>query len=142
MKKVPALKSENGFTLVEVLIALTIFAIGLLALASMQISAIQGNSTSQRVTAATTLAEGAMEWLQSLPSNDTLFDTPKTNVAVAGSPFDLDGGGSIAVTYDVVLDPPVGASASYPNGVVMLQVKADPSSSESDVVLTSLKWVR
>ena len=37
--------NENGFTLLEILIAITIFAIGMLAVASMQISGIHGNAT-------------------------------------------------------------------------------------------------
>ena len=39
------LKKENGFTLIEVLIALTIFAVGLLAVAALQTSAIKMNSS-------------------------------------------------------------------------------------------------
>jgi type IV pilus assembly protein PilV len=38
------LKTENGFTILEVLIAVSVLAIGILAVASMQISAIRGNA--------------------------------------------------------------------------------------------------
>lgn len=57
---------ENGFTLVEILIALAILAIGLLALAEMQISAIKGNAFSGTTTDATTLAQDRLEQLMAL----------------------------------------------------------------------------
>ena len=36
--------NEKGFSLIEVLIAMAIFAVGFLALASMQVSATNGNT--------------------------------------------------------------------------------------------------
>lgn len=39
-------KGSRGFTIIEVLIAISIFAIGILAVASMQISAVQGHGKS------------------------------------------------------------------------------------------------
>jgi prepilin-type N-terminal cleavage/methylation domain-containing protein len=37
---------ENGFTLIEIILAMSILSIGLLAVASMQVSAIKGNAFS------------------------------------------------------------------------------------------------
>jgi type IV pilus assembly protein PilV len=51
------LNDEKGFSLVEVLIAITLLAIGLLAVAGMQVTAISGNSFAQGGTAAIALAE-------------------------------------------------------------------------------------
>jgi len=56
-------RDDKGFTLVEVLIGISILTIGLLALASMQVSAIRGNSISDKTTTALALAEGKMEEL-------------------------------------------------------------------------------
>ena len=55
------LKKQDGFTLIEVLIALTIFAVGLLAIAAMQTSAIRMNSTGNRVTELSTLGIDRLE---------------------------------------------------------------------------------
>ena len=41
-------RCNQGFTLIEVLIALAIFAVGFLALSSMQITAINTNANSRR----------------------------------------------------------------------------------------------
>lgn len=56
-------KGESGFTLIEILIAMTIFAIGILAVTSMQIMALQTNARASRSTEAFTLATDKMEEL-------------------------------------------------------------------------------
>jgi type IV pilus modification protein PilV len=64
------LKKENGFTMIEVLIALTIFAVGLLAVAALQTSAINMNSTSNKLTNLSTVAMDQIEKLSALPYTD------------------------------------------------------------------------
>ncbi len=54
-------KPRSGFTLVEVLIALMIFSIGLLGLSAMTISMIRGLSGNKDLTTATVLAQEKME---------------------------------------------------------------------------------
>ena len=49
-------RSEAGFTLIEVMIAMAIFAFGLLALAALQVAALKLSSDSQYVTQANLLA--------------------------------------------------------------------------------------
>jgi len=64
------MKEQNGFTLLEVIIALFIFSIGLLAVASMQMTSIKGNYFSGTLTEATSWAADQMETLMSLPYAD------------------------------------------------------------------------
>jgi type IV pilus assembly protein PilV len=52
---------EEGFTLIEIMIALVVMSIGLTALAAVQISAIRGNAFSKRMTTAMSIADGKME---------------------------------------------------------------------------------
>jgi type IV pilus assembly protein PilV len=63
-------KSKGGFTLIEVLIALAIFSIGILAVGGMQISAIRANALARSLTEVTTMAADRMEKLIQLSSND------------------------------------------------------------------------
>ena len=67
-------ENQNGFTLIEVLIAMTVFAIGILGVAAMQLGAIKGNSYSSHLTEATTLAQDKMEELMMLDYNDSKLD--------------------------------------------------------------------
>ena len=68
------LKKENGYTLIEVLIALTIFAVGLLAVAGMQTSAIRMNSTAGKLTNLSAWGMDKIEELSALPYSDPLLD--------------------------------------------------------------------
>ena len=68
------LKKENGFTLLEVLVAITIFAVGLLAVAALHTSAIKMNSTSNKLTNLSTLAMDQIEKLSALPYADSALN--------------------------------------------------------------------
>ncbi len=62
--------NKGGFTLIEVLAALTILAFGLLAIGSLQITSVRGNFFSNNVTRATVLAQDRLEQLRNLPWDD------------------------------------------------------------------------
>jgi type IV pilus assembly protein PilV len=66
-------RREKGFSLIEVLISLVILAVGLLALAELQIFSIKGGSASNHVTQATILAQNRLEELRRLSYNDSLL---------------------------------------------------------------------
>ena len=80
-------RSESGFSLIELLIAMSILAVGLLATVTMQATALQRDGFAQRTTEAAALARGAMDDLMSRPGGDVFFQTV---VAAPGIVFDLD----------------------------------------------------
>ena len=69
------LKKEDGYTLIEVLIAITIFAVGLLAVAAMQTSAIRMNSTAGNLTNFSTWGMDKIEELSAFPYSHPLLDS-------------------------------------------------------------------
>lgn len=54
-------KNENGFTLIETLVAMVVLSIALLGIAQMQLSAMQGNRSSYDMTEASALASDMIE---------------------------------------------------------------------------------
>ncbi|MFA4910266.1 MAG: prepilin-type N-terminal cleavage/methylation domain-containing protein [Desulfobacteria bacterium] len=63
--------NEKGFTLLEILIAITILSVGLLALAEMTVYVIRSNAAGNKITKATVLAEDKLEQLRKLDYSDT-----------------------------------------------------------------------
>jgi prepilin-type N-terminal cleavage/methylation domain-containing protein len=77
---------NNGFTLIEVLVAIAIFAIGILALTSLQAVYIGGNSSARMQTGATTLATQWLERLKILPyAHDDLDPVGNPHRQVVGA---------------------------------------------------------
>ncbi len=62
--------NQDGFTLIEVIIALFVLTIGILGVFAMQGAAINGNSVASQMTQAATLGGDRLETLMTLPYND------------------------------------------------------------------------
>ena len=94
--------ADQGFTLVEVLIAMAIFAIGILGVASMQITSINGNASSRMHTEATTLAVERLERLIALPYDHADLDE-------LNNPHQVIEGG-YTIVWNVSDDIPINAT--------------------------------
>ena len=57
-------RARGGFTLLELTIAIAVFAVGMLSLNAMLLSAMQGGSRGRHTTQASAIAEAQMERLQ------------------------------------------------------------------------------
>ena len=86
--------TNRGFTLVEVMIGMAIFLIGFLAVGSMQIAAINGNSGAREATEAATRATSQLETLIALPYDSIVAGGPVTD-------------GAYRVTWNVTVDAPL-----------------------------------
>jgi len=87
--------SEDGFTLIEALIALFVLTIGVLGMMTLQTNAIRGNYRASTMTIATNLASGELESLRSAPFN-------AANINPANSPYTrVDPATGYTVTWTV-----------------------------------------
>jgi len=93
------LKKEDGYTLIEVLISLTIFAVGMLAVASMQTAATRMNSTAGKLTNLSTWGMDKIEELSALSYSDPLLDS-------AGNPHQEILGNYI-ISWTIIDDNPI-----------------------------------
>ena len=102
------LKKENGYTLIEVLIALTIFAVGMLAVAGMQTSAIRMNSTAGKLTNLSTWGMDKIEELSALSYNDPWLETagnPPGNDSAGNTHQEVSG--DYTISWTVIDDNPL-----------------------------------
>jgi len=69
-----SLGNEAGFTMIEILITISIFAVGMLAVASMQVSGIHGNATANALTGAAAWGADSLEQLLVKPYDNIDLD--------------------------------------------------------------------
>lgn len=85
--EISALQNNAGFTLVEVVIAISILAVGLLGVAAMQTYSIQVNSAAGRMSTRINWAQDKMEELKAMPFSDPWLEA-------AGNPPGVDSAGN------------------------------------------------
>ena len=77
--------NQKGFTLVEILITMVVFAIGMLAVLTLQTTSIGGNSTGYAITGATSIAAEQLGHLVGMPyDHPFLVDPPAAGINYAG----------------------------------------------------------
>jgi len=116
------IKSEKGFSLVELLVAVVMLAVGLLAVAGMQSMAINKNAYANRYSTATALAQEVMEDFLAREPSSAIFQTDvglgppnpsATNydldpdTAVTSNSVNVTGAGTFTVLYSIDADNPV-----------------------------------
>jgi prepilin-type N-terminal cleavage/methylation domain-containing protein len=77
-------KKSNGFTLIEVLVALVILSIALLSLAGLMATTTSNNAAGGHLTEAATLAQDTLERLRVAPLGDIPLTYNTTTVAPSG----------------------------------------------------------
>jgi len=118
--------NEGAFTLIELVVAILIFAVGITGIAKMQLLAIQGDKYSMDMTDAVNIAQDLVE--RRVAQNDV----SKQIISVTGTKFNytvdrdssgpLVSGGYKAINYDVTVNWNYGLN-SY-----NLTMRLDPNS--------------
>lgn len=119
------LNTENGFTLIEALIAMVILSVGILSLYSMQITSITGNSKASRLT---TAATWNMDQVERIIGMDYLDPTITSSII----PYSPDG--NYTVSWTISQDQPI------PNvKTITVQVQDNNNVLSAPVTLTYIK---
>lgn len=109
--------NKNGFTLIEVLIAIVILSIGLLGIGQMQLMGIRGNASASTFSEAAAFGQDKMEELINLPYTHTdLSDTNGDGTAGLDAIASSDADGSESqigatnkqydITWNIAVDSP------------------------------------
>ena len=114
------INDDSGFTLIEVLIAVAIFAIGFLAVGLMQTNALTTTNSARRTTEAMALAENQAEWLRAVPFYDKVAGNPfvihpDLAPASAAAPREDNVAGPFFVRWTVIYDQPLPANTMVVN---------------------------
>jgi len=114
------IRGKKGFTLIEVLIGVIFLAIGLLAIAGMQVTSVRGNLSSNNLMLATYAAQDGIESLKSLPLTAPEW-SPELNKSDGTRTFSTGSFQSVVFTrsYSVTL---VSNPAGYDSYVVNYRV--------------------
>ena len=113
--------NKKGFSLIEVLVGLVLLAIGLLAIAGMQITSVKGNFFSHYLTQASYVGQDRLEFLNHLSIDDAQLQAGNYNdgtVTISGIVFNRAytvaiNGDFRTITYNVSWNDGVNRSISF-----------------------------
>ena len=119
-------KGEPGFTLVEVLIAIVIFAIGIMAVMRMQVQAMTGTGVSRVYVDTANLAQDRLERLKATSIRAASMNAGSYNDATAPNNYTIqwtiaDNGGATAAAKTIT----VVATHGSGRNTTLTAVKAD-----------------
>jgi type IV pilus assembly protein PilV len=109
------LANQNGFTLIELMVALTLLAIGIFAVITMQVTGIKSNSIANRLSAANALAQETMDDIMSWDISDARVNTTSSvdgvydlnGPNIDGTDTTITGAGTFRATYSTIKNTPV-----------------------------------
>ncbi|MDF1555838.1 MAG: prepilin-type N-terminal cleavage/methylation domain-containing protein [Deferrisomatales bacterium] len=95
-KRKPRPRRAGGFTLVEVLIALVILAVGMAGVIPVMVQMVRGNGMARDRTAAAAWAQDKLEDLRRQPWGDPAVPGPATGLQICLTPQEETGAGPYA----------------------------------------------
>ena len=80
----PSLTGNEGFTLIEALVAMFILVVGILAMYTLHVTAINGNATANQITAASEWGSGRIERIFGMDYDDAALQDRTPSDGLAG----------------------------------------------------------
>jgi type IV pilus assembly protein PilV len=140
------LKNQKGFTLLELLVAITLMAIGILSVLGMQTVALRSNTNAYQLSVATSLGQQVLEDILSWDTSDARINPVGQadaqflayfpDVANPANPFiTIQGAGVFTPTYSRTFPA---AGNGVPTGTVMIVVTVTYANNKT-VTMTGFK---
>ena len=103
-------RRRSGFTLIELMIAMSLLALGLLSMLALQLHAMRGSQLGRHYTQAAQIARDRMELIQRLPWDDAAaqpaaWTTPIQEQAMVDSSYGPTQEQSYDVSWEITADP-------------------------------------
>ena len=109
-----AARQQGGMTLIELMIAMVVLAIGILAAMGLILTAVSGNSRSRQGSSSTALAQMVTERIMAVPANSTAVLTITDCTATAYNVSTAVGGAGLTASGDVDYTQAVVANYNMP----------------------------
>jgi type IV pilus assembly protein PilV len=139
----PRIARARGFTLVEVLVALVVLAVGMLGLAVLLVEGLQGSRSAIEHTQAVNLAADIAERMRSNRAAARLYDTaegtpePRVDAACEDVAGPCDPRAMASHDLRLWLDD---VAASLPDGRGVVEIV--PSAAKRDRGIVTIRWAR
>lgn len=155
------MRTQKGFTLIEIMIAMVVLLVGMLGVMTMQYYAVSGNTSSREIRIATSLSQELTEQLKAVPYAELSSGVNTDPVPVTETT--ISGGIDFTMRWWVVADciavsltddddtcnaGLASACSTDPDAAVAVQSSAirvrtcwsDKDGSERSVTMDSLRW--
>jgi prepilin-type N-terminal cleavage/methylation domain-containing protein len=130
MKKISRLNKQSGMTMIELMIAMTVLAVGLVGIMAIVIASMSGNARNRTDTASTMLSQMVIEQMADVPaSSNTILSVTdcagnawNINTAVGGATLKTTNNYPVSVTGDIDFNVAASYGAAPGNGYGMAYV--------------------
>lgn len=103
---------QQGFTVIELCVAMLLMTIGIFAVITMQTTALNSNAIANSISVATALAQEAMEDMMALGETDPRLTATASNVTydldpkTSATSVSIPGAGTYTATYSTTINTP------------------------------------
>lgn len=95
-------RRERGFTIIEIMIAMTVLVIGMAGIVKLTVASMRASALSRHATEATVLAEDKMEFLRTVPVAALVSGTDQVDArgkVVADAPYTREWAVAVAPAF-------------------------------------------